>query len=304
MASLPSYMVVYRERISRMFEVIFSQEDSVCNALVESMQYSMKNGGKCIRPALVYATHEAVSGSEMLEQADIPACAVELIHVYSLIHDDLPVMDNDDLRRGQLTNHKVYGEAIALLAGDSLQTLAFEVLSDAKLLFDYGRDLSDKTRLALIKRLSRAIGFRGMVAGQAIDIGATGQISDSITLEEMHQHKTGALICASVHMGALVGGLTDQYQLSKLDVYAKNIGIAFQVCDDILDVTGKTKELGKRQGADLKSGKPSYVSIHGLDKARAMMHDLHKSALDSLCGFNSNADRLRGIADLIVSRTY
>ncbi|MDP3845208.1 MAG: (2E,6E)-farnesyl diphosphate synthase [Pseudomonas sp.] len=263
--------------------------------LYQAMRYSVVNGGKRIRPLLVYAACEALGGHAA--QADGAACAVELIHAYSLVHDDLPAMDDDDLRRGQPTTHKAFDEACAILAGDGLQTLAFEVLADGQ------RNPQDAdTRLRMLSCLSRAAGPAGMVGGQAIDLDSVGHKLDQTALELMHRHKTGALIEASVSLGALASGKADSATLAALATYAQAIGLAFQVQDDILDVESDTATLGKRQGADIARDKPTYPALLGLDAAKAYALELRDQALAALQGFNASAEPLRALARFIVER--
>jgi geranylgeranyl pyrophosphate synthase len=263
-------------------------------SLHEAMRYAVLGSGKRIRPTLVYASGQAV-GSDW-EQLDAPACAVEFMHAYSLVHDDLPAMDDDDLRRGKPSCHKAFGEAEAILAGDALQTLGIYVLTHDKFACD------SATRLRMIKTLALAAGSRGMVGGQMIDLAAAGRQLDIAELEDMHIHKTGALIRASVVLGALTcEGLAEE-ALEKLDHYAKCVGLAFQIRDDILDVEGQTDTLGKRSGADQSLQKSTYAALIGLDDARQRADELHEEALDSLSGFDERADPLRWISLYIIER--
>jgi geranylgeranyl diphosphate synthase type II len=263
--------------------------------LYAAMRYSVVNGGKRIRPLLVYAACEALGGTA--EQADGAACAVELIHAYSLVHDDLPAMDDDDLRRGLPTTHIAFDQATAILAGDGLQTLAFEVLADGR------RNPQDAdTRLRMLSTLARAAGSAGMVGGQAIDLGSVGHKLDQSALELMHRHKTGALIEASVSLGALASGQADARALAALASYAQAIGLAFQVQDDILDVESDTATLGKRQGADIARDKPTYPALLGLEAAKAYALALRDQALTALQTFDSRAEPLRALAHFIVAR--
>ncbi len=263
--------------------------------LHEAMRYAVLDGGKCIRPILVYAAGRAVGAKPA--SLDAPACAVELIHAYSLIHDDLPSMDDDDLRRGKPSCHKAFDEATAILAGDALQTLAFHVLVHA------GQDDLDAiTRLHMLGTLSRSAGSRGMAGGQAIDLAATGRQLNIAELEDMHIHKTGALVRASVLLGAQCAGITSAAQLEQLDHYAKCIGLAFQIRDDILDVEGEAYKLGKNTGMDLQRDKSTYPALMGLDAARQRALELHAEARDSLTGFDGRADPLRWISAYIIER--
>lgn len=263
--------------------------------LYQAIRYSVLGGGKRIRPMLAYASCEAfgVTGTS----ANAAAGAVELIHAYSLIHDDLPAMDDDDLRRGQPTCHRAFDEATAILAGDALQALAFEWITRAE-------DLQAETRLRMTTLLARAAGPRGMVGGQAIDLGAVGRQLDQQHLEDMHRRKTGALILASVQLGALVSERADEQQLAALGQYADCIGLAFQVQDDILDVEGQTEVLGKNHGADAARGKPTFPALLGLDGAHRLARSLCDQAIATLDGFGGNAERLHQLARYIVERQF
>jgi len=267
--------------------------------LREAMQYSLLNGGKRVRPLLVYASAQAVSEQAAIEHAaalDGAACALECIHAYSLVHDDLPAMDDDDLRRGQPTCHIAFGEASAILAGDALQTLAFEILSQLP-------DIAADTRIHLVQILTKAAGARGMVLGQNIDLAAVNHQLSLEQLEAMHGHKTGALICASLTLGACIAGAS-QAQHQALNTYAQAVGLAFQVQDDILDVTSDTATLGKQQGADIARNKPTYVSLLGLEAAQQKAKDLHQQALTALSGFGEAAEPLRQLSAYIVQRQH
>lgn len=267
--------------------------------LVECMHYGTLLGGKRLRPFLVYATGEMFDVPHQV--LDVPAAAVECIHAYSLIHDDLPAMDDDDLRRGQPTCHIKFGEASAILAGDALQTLAFSILSDADM-----ENVTPTSRLAMIAELAKASGIAGMCGGQALDLEAEGKSIDLAALERIHRHKTGALIRAAVRMGALAAGERGRQALPLLDQYADCIGLAFQVQDDILDVVGDTAVLGKRQGADQHLGKSTYPALLGLEQAKARAHELYLNAvqaLEALAAQQSlNTTTLESLARYIVQR--
>ena len=263
--------------------------------LQEAMEYSLFNGGKRVRPVLAYAAAEACGADQQV--ADLPAAALEMIHSYSLVHDDLPAMDDDDLRRGKPTCHIAFDEATAILAGDALQTLAFEILSR-----NSQTPLSTEQRLKMIQQLSQASGASGMCGGQSIDLEAVGHQVDLAYLENMHNHKTGALIYAAVIMGALCNPDVTETQLKQLAQYAKAIGLAFQVQDDILDVISDTETLGKAQGADAALNKPTYVSLLGLEGARAKAQELHEVALSAIEPFGEKAQWLRAVSDYIVQR--
>ena len=255
--------------------------------LHKAMRYAVLGGGKRLRPMLVYATAHA--NGESGAQLDDAACAVELIHAYSLVHDDLPAMDDDELRRGQPTCHVMFGEAMAVLAGDALQALAFEILANT------ATPPADAITIAMLRALGRACGAEGMAGGQALDLAAVGHKLTLEQLEHMHACKTGALIRASVQLGALVGG-TDQQTLQALDRYASAVGLAFQVRDDILDVEGKSQVLGKTAGKDAAADKPTFPSIIGLDASRARLDELIAIALDAIAPLGSSGALLRELA--------
>jgi len=263
--------------------------------LHEAMRYAALDGGKRIRPALVYMTGVALGAP--LERLDGPACALELIHVYSLVHDDLPAMDDDDLRRGKPTTHIAFDEATAMLVGDALQSLAFYILAhDPRMVSD------PALRLRMVETLALASGSRGMAGGQAIDLDAAGREITLAELEDMHIHKTGALIRASVRLGALSRPDSDEMLLEQLDHYAKCVGLAFQIRDDILDIESDTTTLGKPQGSDLAGNKPTYPALVGMDEAKHMARDLHQEALDSLAPLGDAGQPLRDIAEYIINR--
>ena len=263
--------------------------------LHEAMRYSVMGNGKRIRPVILYATGEAFGID--LTALDGPACAVEIIHAYSLIHDDLPAMDDDDLRRGRPTCHKAYDDATAILAGDALQALAFHILAH-----DPDIKVNDQQRLSMIETLAIASGSRGMAGGQAIDLASVGISLTIAELENMHIHKTGALIRASAELGALSVDNVDPELLSRISQYAKCIGLAFQIKDDILDIESDTETLGKPQGSDIAMNKPTYPNLLGMDGAKKAANDLYNEALECLDAFNKKADMLRAIADYIVKR--
>lgn len=262
--------------------------------LRDAMHYATLGGGKRVRPVLVYGSALAVGGS--LDNADNAAGAVELIHSYSLAHDDLPAMDDDDLRRGRPTVHKAFDEATAILVGDGLQSLAFKLLSTPV------PAISPATQLSMVHILSDAAGDMGMVGGQALDFEAVGQSPSLNELETMHQLKTGALIRASVLLGGLSHAAASEAQLQALANYAHNIGLAFQVRDDILDETSDTQTLGKPQGSDRASNKPTYVTLLGVDGARDKALSLANDAIAALADFSDTADHLRNLATYIVGR--
>lgn len=266
--------------------------------LVNAMEYGALLGGKRLRPFLVYATGEMLHAHD--DALDAPAAAVECIHAYSLIHDDLPAMDDDSLRRGQPTCHIKFGEDTAILAGDALQTLAFSILADTPM-----PGVTAENRIAMISELAQASGVAGMCGGQALDLAAEGQQSNLATLEQIHRHKTGALIRAAVRLGALSAGERGREALPALDCYAEAIGLAFQVQDDILDVIGDTAVTGKRQGADQDLGKSTYPALMGLDAARTKAWDLYQeslSALETLAAQSFDTTSLQALASYIIER--
>ncbi|WP_017902316.1 (2E,6E)-farnesyl diphosphate synthase [Pseudomonas asplenii] len=292
---IKTYQAACQERVNTALDTLFVPPSAGLARLYEAMRYSVMNGGKRVRPLLVYAACEALGGKP--EQANGAACAVELIHAYSLVHDDLPAMDDDDLRRGQPTTHKAFDEACAILAGDGLQSLAFSALLDPRL-----SDLNAETRLSMVSTLAHAAGPAGMVGGQAIDLGSVGIKLDQKALETMHRHKTGALIEASVTLGALASVNVQKDELKSLQTYAQAIGLAFQVQDDILDVESDTATLGKRQGADIARDKPTYPALLGLEAAKAYALELRDQALHALRPFDAGAEPLRELARYIVER--
>lgn len=287
----------YQARIEQALERWLPRASTYPAHLHEAMRYAVLGGGKRIRPSLVYATGAALEVAT--DALDGPACAVELIHAYSLVHDDLPAMDDDDLRRGRPTLHKAFDEATAILAGDALQSLAFHVLAT-----DAAMGVAASERLKMVDMLARAAGSRGMAGGQAIDLAAVGQELSLAELEAMHIHKTGALIRASVVLGALSQPTIDETCLTKLDHYAKCVGLAFQIRDDILDVEGETARLGKATGADQARAKPTYPALLGLAGARQRMTDLGSEALACLDAFGEHAAALRALCDYIVARDH
>ena len=297
MSDIEQTLQTWRERTEKALQHWLPSNTTTPSRLHEAMRYSVLGGGKRVRPIMVYASGMAVGATE--DTLDAPACAVELIHAYSLIHDDLPAMDDDDLRRGQPTCHKAFDDATAILAGDALQSLAFHILSkytDSSLPADH--------RLEMLDTLAIASGSRGMAGGQAIDLDSVGKEISIAELENMHIHKTGALIRASVKLGALCQPESNARDLEDLDHYAKCIGLAFQVRDDILDEESDTETLGKTQGADRALNKPTYTSILGLDAAKELIQELHDDAVARLERFGNNAEALRWLARYIVERKH
>lgn len=270
--------------------------DELPFSLHKSMRYSVFAGGKRIRPILMLAACDAVGGDISLAMP--AACAMEMIHTYSLIHDDLPAMDDDDFRRGNPTNHKVFGEAIAILAGDALLTEAFILMSRV----EPSASLPPEAVLRVIQEISHCAGSHGMVGGQVVDMESEGKAEmDLATVQYIHTHKTGALIKASVKAGAILGG-ADETRLASLTTYGEAIGLAFQIADDILDIEGTTEEIGKDAGSDEARGKATYPAVMGLAESKKRAGELVDMALESLAGFDHRADPLRDIATYIVKR--
>jgi len=285
----------YRNRIEQVLDRCLALPDAGTERLREAMRYSTLGGGKRLRPALVYLTGESLGAP--LTNLDAPAAAVELIHVYSLVHDDLPAMDDDDLRRGRPTCHRAYDEATAILVGDALQALAFAVLADESL-----GNVPPATRLAMIKTLAIAAGTTGMAGGQAVDLAAVGQTLSVDAVENMHRRKTGALITGSVLLGALGAGIDSGAEFHALRVFGDEIGLAFQIQDDILDVEGDVAVLGKTTGADAALSKPTYPSTVGLPAARDRARGLRDRAIAALAPLGPRNAPLVELAQFVVSR--
>lgn len=293
---LKLYLKEMQQVVDGALERYLPRADELPAIIHQSMRYSMFAGGKRVRPILVLSSCNAVGG--LLEKALPAACALEMIHTYSLIHDDLPAMDNDDFRRGNPTNHKVYGEATAILAGDGLLTEAFILLSGA----EASRDLDPAIVRLVLHEIAVAAGSRGMIGGQVVDMESEGKKEiDLATVQYIHTHKTGALIRASVRSGALIGGATCE-ELDALTRYGEAIGLAFQIADDILDIEGTTEEIGKDAGSDQERGKATYPAVMGLAEAKRRAIELVDVALNSLALFDGKADPLREIAAYIVKR--
>jgi len=287
----------WQDRIERELTARLPPATARPTRLHEALRYSALGGGKRVRPVLVYATASSLGIAEA--NVDGVACAVELIHAYSLVHDDLPAMDDDDLRRGRPTCHKAFDEATAILVGDALQVLAFETLaSDPRLPADA------TIRLELVRLLAAASGTGGMAGGQALDLAAVGRQLSLAEVEEMHARKTGALIHASVMMTAACGERTSEASARALDDFARAIGLAFQIQDDLLDIEGDATLLGKAIGADRAHDKPTYPSSVGVEAARRRMHELHARALASLAVLGSRAAPLASVSDWLVLRKY
>ncbi len=294
MFDLKSYLILKNRLVNSALDEIL---DNNSTRIAKAMHYSLMAGGKRIRPVLCIGAAEAVGGKA--EDVLPAACAIEMIHTYSLIHDDLPAMDNDDLRRGKPTCHVAYDEATAILAGDALLTLAFQTLSSVKC-------KTEKQALQLlnvIQIIAQASGYKGMIEGQMRDMASEGIVLDSDSLEKMHGLKTGALIEASTCSGAILGGGTPT-EIEQLKIYAKNIGLAFQVADDILNVEGDPAVLGKAVGTDETRSKSTYPSILGLEESKAMAENIVTNALKALENFDSRSDPLRAVANYIIEREW
>lgn len=295
MSELRSRLDHYRRRVDDALNRWLPAARTPPARLHEAMRYMTLGEGKRLRPVLVYAAGRACGVDESC--LDAPACAVELIHTYSLVHDDLPAMDDDDLRRGKPTCHRAYDEATAVLVGDALQVLAFEIMAN-----DSALEVPADTRVRMIGELAVASGTQGMAGGQAIDLAATGRKLTLDELEDMHRKKTGALISVSVRLGALARPGLDAQQLAALSEYADRIGLAFQIRDDILDEEGDARVIGKNPGSDRAQRKPTYTSMLGTDQARARAVQLHHEALEWLQAFGPEASTLRDISAYIVER--
>ncbi len=280
-----------QSRLDNILETYLISPDYPAKVLQQAMAYSATNGGKRIRPLLVYAIGHLFKAP--LESLDMAACAIELIHTYSLIHDDLPAMDNSDLRRSNPTCHKAFSEAIALLAGDTLQSLAFEILAT------HPAPLSSEQRLAMIAALSKAAGMHGMAGGQAIDLEGTHSLK---SLNQMHQLKTGALFTACVKLGAIASNLQDPSTLHELEAYIEQIGLAFQIQDDLLDVQGDKNLLGKPTGLDHANHKLTYLSLFNAEKTQEIINTLFNTALEAIQPLGEKAELLRELAQYMLQR--
>lgn len=295
--TLEPLLAEYRQRVESVLDRWLPDPDQTPRRLHAAMRYAVVGGGKRIRPLLVYLVGEAVAAPR--SRLDGPAAAVELIHAYSLVHDDLPAMDNDDLRRGRPTCHRAFDDATAILAGDALQVLAFQILAtDPAMIGDPLR------RIAIVRILATGSGTAGMAGGQAIDLAVEGQAPDLETLELMHRLKTGALIEASVLMAAWSADAVGDQELEALGRFGQCIGLAFQIQDDILDVEGDTAVIGKTAGADKARQKPNYPSLVGLAAAKERATQLCDAALEAIDGFDTRADPLRVLARYIIRRDH
>lgn len=297
--TIKSYLNERKALIEIALENFMVTADGLFHHHIDAMRYSLFVGGKRIRPILCLAAGDAVqSGSSVRENLLPVCCALECIHTYSLIHDDLPAMDDDTLRRGKPTNHVVYGEAHAILAGDGLHTLAFELISNP----EFGK-LSAEKRLQIIHVIAKAAGPQGMVGGQALDIDNENSDVTFETLRSIHSAKTGALITAAVHTGGIGAGATET-QLNALVEYGNQIGLAFQIVDDLLNVTATTEQLGKTAGSDAEQGKATYPMFFGIQETKNRAHEAVEAAKMAIGGFGPEAEPLRELADYISARTH
>jgi farnesyl diphosphate synthase len=287
--------VACAERIAVCLDRALPGADETPGRLHEAMRYAVLSGGKRIRPLLVYAAGECLGVDP--QKLDVPATAIELIHAFSLVHDDLPAMDDDDLRRGQPTLHRQFDEATAILAADALQPLAFQVISSSAALQD-----SEKT--AIVSLVAEACGSRGMTGGQSIDLASEGQVLSAAALEEMNFLKTGALIRACIMSAGCLAGDLSPAKTSALDLFSRDIGLAFQIRDDILDVAGETEIIGKRAGADQRMSKATWPALFGLEEARRRCDQLLDAGTEKLAVFGDDAEPLHSLAAYIVERSY
>jgi len=292
---LKLYLAEQKREVEAALETAFPMPAGLQRSVIEAARYSLFAGGKRLRPILCLTAAEVVGGSS---KALMPAaCALEMIHTYSLVHDDLPAMDNDDYRRGQLTNHKVYGEAIAILAGDALLTEAFELMARMR---DIPGQSPDRV-LEAIRILVKAAGYRGMIGGQVIDLECENLETDLATVEYMHIHKTGALLSASLEIGALLGGGSPE-QTSSLKRYGHHFGLAFQITDDLLDIEGDAAEMGKQPGSDVARNKKTYPALLGLARSKESAREHVEQALHQLAAFGRAAEPLRALARYLLVR--
>ena len=287
------WITYHSERTELALDRLLDSAQTTPHRLHEAMRYAAQGGGKRIRPLLVYAAGQLGNNAESSESLDAAAVAIECIHAYSLVHDDLPCMDDDDLRRGRPTVHKAFDEATALLVGDALQTRAFEILANA--------NGDAQVRLNMISALAAASGSRGMAGGQAIDLESVGKKLDLDGLKQMHAMKTGALLSCAVELGGITAHLNPA-QMAHLKSYSKSLGLAFQIVDDVLDATADSQTLGKTAGKDAAANKPTYVTSMGLDYAQKQAKELQETAIASLDSFGASAQALKDLALLVVNR--
>jgi len=300
MLDFDHYLAELRGEVDDFLDRHLPEEDTYPPSIHNAVRYSLFAGGKRLRPVLTLAAAEAVGGRR--EDALPAAAALEMIHTYSLIHDDLPAMDDDDLRRGKPTSHIVFGEAIAILAGDALLTHAFHVLATACLSSDHANRDADARRLRAVAVLASAAGMKGMIGGQVVDLESEGKTVDAATLDRLHRMKTGALMEAAAHLGALLGGGSDE-SIERLSGYGREVGLAFQIVDDLLDREGNPADLGKSAGKDLKAGKATYPAIHGSEQARRRAKELAERAIEMVRPFGPRAEPLTLLARRIVERS-
>jgi geranylgeranyl diphosphate synthase type II len=293
------YLQEKKEIVDSALERYFTKETEFTSTLCKAIRHSLFGGGKRIRPILAIAAFETVGGKG---DGILPfACALEMIHTYSLIHDDLPGIDNDDFRRGKPTCHKVFGEAIAILAGDALLTEAFKLMTNRS---PHDNAFYDESLiLDVVNRVAQAAGVLGMVGGQVVDVESEGKEVDLPTVQYIHTHKTGAMILVSIQIGAMLGGAKEE-TLKVLTRYGERVGLVFQIADDILNVEGKAALLGKNTGGDLSKGKATYPSVLGIEESKRRAKELVTMAVDALSPFRAEADPLREIAHFIISREY
>jgi farnesyl diphosphate synthase len=294
LSSFKAITAHYQARVEQALHDFLPTEELTDATLLQASEYSLFNGGKRLRPLLVFLTGELFAANE--HDLNKIAAAIECVHSYSLVHDDLPAMDDDDLRRGRPTCHIAFDEASAILAGDALQTLAFEIISKPM-------HTDANIQLKIIAELAKASGLQGMCGGQALDIAATNRLVSQQQLERIHKLKTGALLCAAVRMGALAGNASEA-QLAALSLYAEAIGLAFQVQDDILDIEGDTHTLGKPQGSDIAANKSTYPAILGLESAKQFAKDLVNQAILALQQLEGDTSRLQAVAEYIIARDH
>jgi len=292
-ATFENRIAYYTERVARRLDEVLPPATEAPRRLHDAMRYAVFNGGKRVRPLLVYASGECLGVAE--DALDAPAAAIELIHAFSLVHDDLPAMDDDELRRGKPTLHRQYDEATAILAADALQPLAFSVLANI-------RDTPEAAKTQLVKLLADACGSTGMTGGQSMDLAAEGQALSAKEIEHMYSLKTGALIHAAVISATLLVEKLPRERAAAIDAFGRTIGVAFQIKDDILDVEGETDVIGKQAGADQRLAKATYPGLMGIDAARQRCDELLRSALEQLDDFVDAADSLRWLARFIVER--
>jgi geranylgeranyl diphosphate synthase type II len=293
--TIKHYLDERKTLVDKALQKFMPNPSGLASDVIKAMNYSLFAGGKRIRPILCIAGAEAVGGSA---DSVVPvACAIELIHTYSLIHDDLPVMDNDDFRRGKPTNHTVFGEAVALLAGDGLLTLAFNLMAG------YGaeKEVEKKALLRVIDLIASAAGYRGMVGGQVVDIIYEGKEPDATVVEYIHRHKTAALISVSVTAGTILAGGNEDEEKA-MNSYGQQIGLAFQIADDILNIEGDRKAMGKGTGSDKEKGKITYPSVFGTAESKTIQKELIENAIESLKKFDTRAEPLRDLARYIINR--